>query len=122
MQRLAWVDFLRTSSGAHLAAAVVPSTRGPGHMHSLGRLLQRLIVEQEPASAYASGIVRLTEVAEIHCGFADEADADRFAIIVRAHRMPSLDGWASYRSFTLDAEKEMDLADALRMPGKRQQA
>jgi hypothetical protein len=121
-QRLPWVDFLQTGGGAHLVAAVVSSTRGPGHMYSLGKLLQRLILEQEPASAYASGIVRLTEVAEIHCGFANKADADRFAAIVRARRMPPLDGWASYRSFRLDAAKEMALAGALRMPGKREPA
>jgi hypothetical protein len=70
--------------------------------------------------------VRVTGVAEIHCGFVAKADADRLASLAMAHPpRPSdgvMSGWASHRAFALNATKEVALAGLLATPGDSQPA
>ena len=113
MAHLPWVDFLGTHPTAHLVAAVIVPARSASHLLRLRRLMQHLIEDQQPAGDYATAIVRPTEIAHIHCGFADKADADRFAMVAKAQRTKPRDEWRSRCCFRLDAEKEIALAGVL---------
>jgi hypothetical protein len=63
------------------------------HLTRLRRRLNQLIREQAPIGDFATAIVRVTGVAEIHCGFAAKSDADRLASLAMAHPpRPSLMG------------------------------
>jgi hypothetical protein len=120
MARLPWVDFTRAHPNGHLVAAVIVPTRAPQRLTHLRQLLNKLIAQQNPAADFATALVRVTDVAQIHCGFADKADADRLAAIVKAEAAPRdapVLGWTTHRSFTLDASKEVTLAGALATPG-----
>jgi hypothetical protein len=118
MEKLSWADFVRLHPAAHLVtAAVVPPRSG----HHLARLPRQLIRKQAPASDYATAIVRISGFAEIHCGFAAKADADRLASLVKARvprRPPEavVSGWLSHRTFVLNATKEVALAGLLATP------
>jgi hypothetical protein len=117
MAELPWVDFTRLHSVAHLVAATVLPTRTAPHLSRLRRLLNQLIREQAPGGDFATAIVRVTDIAEIHCGFSAEADADRLASLVeaRAAHPPETEasGWSSYRTFRLGAAKEVAPAGLL---------
>jgi hypothetical protein len=111
MARRAWVEFTRGHPNAHLVAAVVRPPRSPHHLARLQNLLDDLIASMPPASEYATAIVRRAGVAQIHCGFADETDADRFARLAGARAARQIGNWASRRCFTLDASTELGLRD-----------
>ena len=123
MAELPWVDFIRLHPAAHLVTASVVPPRTGHHLARLRRLLNQLIREQAPSGDFATAIVRVTGVAEIHCSFAVKADADRLASLVKAHspRRPDAvtGGWASHRAFALNATKEVTLAGLLAPPDKR---
>ncbi len=121
-----WVDFIRLHPAAHLVTASVVPPRTGHHLARLRRLLNRLIREQAPTSEFATAVVRITGVTEIHCGFAAEADADRRASLVKA-RAPrrsegATGGRASHRAFVLSATKEVALAGLLATPDESRPA
>jgi hypothetical protein len=121
MAELAWVDFIRLHPAAHLVTASVVPPRTGNHLARLRRRLNQLIREQAPVGDVATAIVRLTGIAEIHCGFAAKADADRLAWLVkaRAPRRPpeaAAGGWLTHRTFVLGATKEVALAGLLATP------
>jgi hypothetical protein len=122
MASLPWIDFLRDHSKAHLVVGVVTSTASSSHLTRLRRLLNELIARQSPQGAFSTAVVRQTGETEIHCGFAEQADADRLASIVKARRPRSGAGlrgdWASERSFRLDAATEFALAGAVASRGE----
>lgn len=111
--RLAWIDFLLQQRNAHLVSAVVMPARTTGHLRRLHNMMNRLIEEQGPASPFATAIVREENIVQIHCGFADERDADRLARRTNARRAEIPSGWSSHRSFRLSADKEVTLAGLL---------
>jgi hypothetical protein len=121
MARLPWIDFIGTHRTAHLVAAVIVPTRSAQHLRRLRNLLDRVIGDHGTMADFATAIVRPTEVAQVHCGFADKADADRLARIVAARCVEPLDPWSTHRTFTLDADKEVALAGAV-APSKRSEA
>jgi hypothetical protein len=118
MARRAWVEFTRGHPNAHLVAAVVRPPRSPHHLARLQNLLDDLIASLPPASEYATAIVRRAGVAQIHCGFADKNDADRFARLAGAGAARQLGNWASRRCFTLDASTELVLRDDPAVPDR----
>jgi hypothetical protein len=79
----------------------------------LRKLLGKAIEQARPASAFATTIVRFAGTLEIHCGFAEECDADKLTRLVRARPAPARAEWSSHHSFKLDAVKELTLAGAL---------
>jgi hypothetical protein len=84
-------------------------------------LLIQLIREQAPTGDFATAIVRVTGVTEIHCSFAIKADADRLSSLIkaRAPRRPPegvASAWLSHRTFVLNARKELTLAGLLATP------
>jgi hypothetical protein len=120
MAELLWVDFIRLHPAGHLVTASVVPPRTGHHLARLHRLLNQLIRERAPTDDFATAVVRVTGVAEIHCGFAARADADRLAALVKA-RAPSrsdgvTNGWASQRAFALNATTEVALAGLLATP------
>jgi hypothetical protein len=58
-------------------------------------------------------IVRNEDIVEIHCGFADEKDADLLTRLTKARPATERCGWSSHRSFRLSADKEVGLAGLL---------
>jgi hypothetical protein len=121
MEKLSWADFVRRHPAAHLVTAAVVPPRSGHHLARLPRQLNQPIRKQAPASDYATAIVRITGFAEIHCGFAAKADADRLASLVKARvprRPPEavVSGWLSHRTFVLNATKEVALAGLLATP------
>ena len=90
MAELPWVDFTRLHLVALLVAATVLATRTAPHLSRLRRLLNQLIRERAPGGDFATAIVRVTDIAEIHCAFTAEGDADRLAspVEARAARPP----------------------------------
>jgi hypothetical protein len=123
MPELPWIDFIRLHPTAHLVAASVVPPRAGHHLARLRWLLNQLIREQAPPGNFATAIVRVAGVAEIHCSFAAKADADRLASLVKARSVRRPDGltsgWASHRAFALNATKEVALAGLLATPDKR---
>src|SRR5215208_3158265 len=105
--RLAWTDFLLQRREAHLISAVVLPPRTPNHLRRLHNMMDRLIVQHGPASAFATAIVREDNVVRIDCGFAGKADADVLARRTNARRAANASGWSSHRSFRLSADKEV---------------
>jgi hypothetical protein len=81
---------------------------------SSAQLLNQLIREQVQGGDFATAIVRVTDIAEIHCGFAAEAGADRLASLVDAYAPhppeAGASGWSSYRTFRLGTSREVALA------------
>jgi hypothetical protein len=70
-------------------------------------------------SAFATAIVRKGGSAEIHCGFADKADADQLAELTGASAADPDSHWSSHRSFDVTAEKEVALTGLLAPNGDR---
>ena len=93
-------------------AVVVPSPTA-GHLRRLHNMMNRLIEQQGPVSAFATAIVRENNIVLIHCGFADQQDADVLARQTHARRADISSGWSSHRSFRLSADKEVTLAGLL---------
>ena len=117
MAELPWVDFIRLHPAAHLVAASVVPPRTGQHLDRLRGLVNQLIREQTSTGDFATAVVRVAEMPEIHCGFAAEADADRLAALVEACTPRRSDGvtngWASHRAFALNATKQVALAGFL---------
>ena len=114
--RLAWTDFLLQRREAHLVSAVVLPSRTTNHLRRLHNMMNRLIEQHGPASAFATAIVREDNVVRIDCGFADKGDADVLERQTNARRADIPSGWSSHRSFRLSADKEVMLAGLLAPP------
>jgi hypothetical protein len=119
MAQLQWVDFIRKYQAGHLVTAVVEPARSSQHLLRLRRLLSGMISEGKPSSDFATAIVRVTGVVQIHCGFAEKRDADVLAGLTKARSALRPAGWASHRSFKLSADREVALAGLLTPPNKR---
>jgi hypothetical protein len=111
MAHLPWVDFLQLHSSPHLVAAIILPSRSSNHLLRLRRILVNVIEAGRPGADFATAIVRPTEVAQIHCAFVDQGDADRLAQLTQARDKPAETPWASHRAFTLSAATELALAD-----------
>jgi hypothetical protein len=123
MPRLPWIDFLQQHHKAHLVSAVIVPHRASQHVRRLRGLMDRLIKQrmgkQGNGSAFATAIVRKGGSAEIHCGFADKADADQLAELTGASAADPDSHWSSHRSFDVTAEKEVALTGLLAPNGDR---
>jgi hypothetical protein len=115
---LEWVDFIARYPEAHLVSARIEPIRPAPHLARLHRMLHKTIDQAQPASAFATTIVRLAGTVEIHCGFTQESDADSLTRLVQARPAPARAGWSSHRSFRLDAAKELALTGRLQ-PAER---
>ena len=123
MASLPWIDFLRLHPGAHLVIGIVMPVPGSSHLMRLRRLLNDVIAGQSPQGIFSTALVRQTGKTEIHCGFAAQADADRFARTVKAKRVGRPDTgrageWASEHSFRLTPASELALSGALAARGE----
>ena len=112
MPSLPWIDFLRVHPQAHLVVGIVTPVPGSSHLMRLRRLLNDVIVRQSPQGAFSTALVRQTGKTEIHCGFAAQADADRFARVVKARSIGRSSKWSSERSFRLNPATELALLGA----------
>ncbi len=117
MAPLPWIDFLRVHPHTHLVAGIVTPVPGSSHLMRLRRLLNDVIAKQSPQGVFSTALVRQTGKTEIHCGFAAEADADRFARAVKARRIGRSSEWSSERSFRLNPATELALSAALAVRG-----
>jgi hypothetical protein len=110
MARLDWTTFLAAHPQAHLLAGHVPEP-SPIVLKHLRRLMQALIDGEAPAGDYATAIVRRRDITEIHCGFADRADAERLGAQLGAKSVPASGDWLSEQSLRLDERTERALED-----------
>lgn len=121
MASLPWIDFLRLHPRAHVVVGIVTPVPGSSHLMRLRRLLNDVITRQSPQGVFSTALVRQTGKTEIHCGFADQGDADRFARTVKARRIEPGIGhtgeWSSERSFRLNPATELALSGALAARG-----
>jgi hypothetical protein len=115
MPKVSWSAFIERHPAAHLIAGVVlegdPIT---GNARWACGLLAKLIGRLAPKDVYAIAVDRHGRTPEIHSVFATEADARKLANAVRADRAGRYPGWASQRTFTLDAEACRAIAAALK--------
>ena len=118
MAPLPWIDFLRVHPNTHLVVGIVTPVPGSSHLMRLRRLLNDVIARQSPQDVFSTALVRQTGKTEIHCGFAAEADADRFARAVKARRIGRSSEWASERSFRLNPATELVLSATLAARGE----
>jgi hypothetical protein len=115
MRRLRWSEFVRSHPHADLVAAFVPETERigtPDARQKLDVLVSR-IRQLAPSDVYAVTIVRAGGRAEIHCAFANEADATVFATAMKAKVVRRYPGRASQRPFRLDDAAALALCGAL---------
>ena len=115
MRRRRWSEFVRSHPHAHLVAAFVPETEQigtPDARRKLNVLVSR-IRQLAPSDVYAATIVRAGGRAEIHCAFANEADATVFAAAMKAKVVRRYPGHASQRLFRLDDAAALALRSAL---------
>jgi hypothetical protein len=117
MARLDWTTFLAAHPQAHLLAGHVPEP-SPIVLKHLRRLMQALIDGEAPAGDYATAIVRRRDITEIHCGFADRADAERLGARLAAKSVPPSGDWLSEQSLRLDERTERALEDMAAAPKK----
>jgi len=118
MPRLSWSDFVRGHPRAHLVAAVLADTEeiGSPEVKANRNLLVRRIGQLKPSGAYAVTIVRGVGPPEIHCAFANEADAAAFASAMDAKDVERYARYASQRLFRFDYAAESALHRALPPP------
>jgi hypothetical protein len=104
MPKLAWSTFIDRHPAAHLVAGVMPESepiKGEARLQ-LG-LMRRLVAGLALKGSYALTIDRQGRTPEIHCVFEKEADALKVATTVGATATGRYPGWASQRTFLLDA-------------------
>jgi hypothetical protein len=118
MPRLSWSDFVHSHPRAHLVAAFLPETEelGTPQVKANRNLLVRKIGQLAPSGAYAITVVRGGAQAEIHCAFANEADAAAFATAMDAEAVGRYPGYASQRLFRFDDAAASALEGALPPP------
>jgi len=75
-------------------------------------LVARLIRHLGPKGAYSITVNRQQGLA-LMCGFEFEADATKFAAVVRAKPIGRYEGWKSQRGFVLDGRKHAAILKAI---------
>jgi hypothetical protein len=114
MPKLAWSTFLERHPAAHFVAGVTPEG---GSITAGGRLqfnlMAKLIAALAPKGLYALTIDRQGRTPEIHCVFEKDTDALKVAKTVGATAAGRYPGWASQRTFLLDAYACRAIATAL---------
>ncbi|MEA2917169.1 MAG: hypothetical protein QOJ15_9250 [Bradyrhizobium sp.] len=114
MPKLVWSTFLERHPAAHLAAGVMPESEP---MKAEARLqlglVAKLIARLALKGAYALTIDRQGRTPEVHCVFEKETDALKVASTVGATATGRYPGWASQRTFLLDAYASRAIAAAL---------
>jgi hypothetical protein len=114
MPKLAWSTFVARHPAAHLVAGVMPESERTtaGGRLQLG-LMIKLISGLAPKGSYALTIDRQGRTPEIHCVFEKDSDALKAATTVGATATGRYPGWASQRTFLLDAYASRAIAAAL---------
>jgi hypothetical protein len=82
-------------------------------------VLKRLVSKQKPVGDYATTLVRDTGRPEVYFAFKDEADARKFAAVMKSKATSSYPGWASQRTFELDSARLAELEASLPPPRTR---
>ena len=115
MRRLPWSDFVRNHPCAHLVVAFLPETEEIGTPQARAKrdILVSTIRRLIPSAIYATTVVRAGGQAEIHCAFANEADAIVFATTMDAKVVERDPGYASQRLFRFDDAAAWALRGAL---------
>ena len=114
MPKLSWSAFIERHPAAHLVVGVIPEqdvatvTVGDS-LALLTKLAKRLALTGQ----YAMTVDRRSGLPEIHCAFARENDAARFAQALNATGVGRYPGWASQRQFGLDTEAIKTIAKVL---------
>jgi hypothetical protein len=114
MPKLAWPTFIARHPAAHLVAGVMPESepiKGEARLQ-LG-LMAKLIARLALKGAYALTIDRQGRTPEIHCVFEKETDALKVASTVGVTATGRYPGWASQRTFLLDAYASRAIAATL---------
>src|SRR3954469_20979388 len=94
MSKVPWPEFVASHSTGYLVIAVAPKAQRRPLRHRL-MMLVTLLGRLTLASAYAATIDRHSGDQKIHIAFEDEADARRFAEVVKAQPAAHRDGaWA----------------------------
>jgi hypothetical protein len=115
MPRLPWDEFVRKHLSPHLVIAVLPESEEIGTLQARGKrdVLVSTIRLLAPSDDYATTIVRTGGRAEIHCAFANSADAIAFATAMAAQVAARRPSCASRRVFRFDDEAALALRAAL---------
>jgi hypothetical protein len=94
MPKVPWPKFVAAHPTCYLVAAVAPKAQRRPLRQRMGMLVT-LLGRLKLAKAYAATIDRQSSEHKIHIAFEDEADARRFAEVVRAQPAASPDrAWA----------------------------
>jgi len=114
MPKLSWSAFIERHPAAHLVAGVIPeedvaTVTARDSLALLAKLAKRLALTGQ----YAITVERRSGLPEIHCAFARETDAARFAQALNATGVGRYPGWASQRQFGLDTEAIKTIAKVL---------
>jgi len=112
--KLVWSTFIDRHPAAHLVAGVMPESepvKADARLQ-LG-LMAKLIAGLAPKGSYALTVDRQGRTPEIHCVFEKETDALKVASTVGATATGRYPGWASQRTFLLDAYASRAIAAAL---------
>jgi hypothetical protein len=114
MPKLAWSTFIARHPSAHLVAGVMPESepiKAEARLQ-LG-LMTKLIARLALKGSYALAIDRQGRTPEIQCVFEKDTDALKVASTVGATAIGRYPGWASQRTFMLDAYASRAIAAAL---------
>jgi hypothetical protein len=114
MPKLSWSAFIKLHPAAHLVAGVIPeedvaTVTARDSLALLAKLAKRLSLTGQ----YAMTVDRPSGLPEIHCAFARETDAARFAQALNATGVGRYPGWASQRQFGLDTEAIKTIAKVI---------
>ena len=112
--KLVWSTFIDRHPAAHLVAGVMPESepvKADARLQ-LG-LMAKLIAGLAPKGSYALTVDPQGRTPEIHCVFEKETDALKVASTVGATATGRYPGWASQRTFLLDAYASRAIAAAL---------
>jgi hypothetical protein len=113
MPKLSWSAFIELHPAAHLVAGVLPEGEATPVTRQALKLMTRLIARLAPKGLNALTIDRQNPTPEIDCVFEREIDARRIADALGARIAGRYPGWASQRTFRVDAKARKAIAAAL---------
>jgi hypothetical protein len=122
MSRVPWHLFQDRQPRAHLIVALLERPEGlvgGNELTAAQAVLKRLVSKQKPVGDYATTLVRDTGRPEVYFAFKDEADARKFAAVMKSKATSSYPGWASQRTFELDSARLAELEASLPPPRTR---
>jgi hypothetical protein len=117
MSKVPWHKFT-DRPGAHLVVAAMQADQA----RYAQLMLERLISSQQPASYYATTIVREAGRPEVHLAFADVGDARKLASTVEAEASSNYPGWATEWTFHWDSPFVATLVASLAAPKPKQRS